>query len=213
MAPRAYYLDFVTIPLAIALVVATEYARGRIGWGWMGHAVAGVTLFTFVEYWVHRVLLHKVFWSSHHQRHHSHPVEYVTFSAWFTPAVIVASSFVVAAWGVNGGLLAGWFVGILWFYAWHHVLHHWDLNAIVFVYKGDGASNAWERETPEPTPMFKHPWLRAYAEWHELHHKDLPFNYGITHPLWDLVFGTYCTTEAGQRILRANAIKFKRRMD
>lgn len=59
----------------------------------------------------------------------------------------------------------GFVVGYIHFTGWHHVLHHADLKR-------------WPR-------------IAAYAQWHLVHHQGVPANYGITSPLFDLVFRTY----------------------
>lgn len=63
------------------------------------------------------------------------------------------------------GMLAGFLAWYCWFLAWHDVLHHYDL--------------------------IHHPLIRAYANWHLVHHRGEPTNYGITIPAWDVVFRTY----------------------
>lgn len=167
-ASRLYYVDLVVIPMAVIFVALLD----RANWSrdWLIGAAVGLYFFTFVEYWTHRTFLHCVFWSAFHQRHHRLPTEYVIFPWWYLPLMMAVPALILP-WPV----LAGWYTGMFWFYAWHHVLHHWDLR--------------------------KHPWLLAYSNWHELHHKDLPVNYGITWPLWDVIFGTYCSTERGHKLL------------
>jgi len=34
-------------------------------------------------------------------------------------------------------------------------------------------------------------WCPGCEPWHELHHKFIRCNFGITVPFWDVVFGTY----------------------
>lgn len=67
-------------------------------------------------------------------------------------------------------VFAGFTLSYCWFIAAHHVMHHCDLG--------------------------KHPLIRRYAEWHLLHHKFMRCNFGITHPFWDMVFGTYRTVNS-----------------
>jgi cyclopropane-fatty-acyl-phospholipid synthase len=62
-------------------------------------------------------------------------------------------------------VFAGFTLGYSWFIATHHALHHWDLAS--------------------------HPLIARYSRWHELHHKFIRCNFGITSPLWDAVFQTY----------------------
>lgn len=173
-----YYLDFLLLPASI--VGLTFYTRASWSWGWLAFAGFGVVLFTFVEYWVHRSLLHRIFWSAYHQRHHEHPAEFVLFPWWYMPLVFTLIFFFLSLVSLPVSMFVGFQIGAMWFFCWHHVLHHWNLQ--------------------------KHPWLLVYSCWHDLHHKDLPFNYGITHPLWDVVFGTYCSTKDGRVLLIKRAL-------
>lgn len=63
------------------------------------------------------------------------------------------------------GAFCGALVGWSYFCWWHHALHFWHLD--------------------------RHPWVRKYAAWHNVHHSGAPANYGITVPVWDWLFGTY----------------------
>lgn len=59
---------------------------------------------------------------------------------------------------------SGFTFGYVWFILIHHALHHWSHRS---------------------------KWLTWYGRWHDLHHRNIRYNFGITHPLWDLAFGTY----------------------
>jgi sterol desaturase/sphingolipid hydroxylase (fatty acid hydroxylase superfamily) len=152
-----YRMDFVLYPLLAAGIIATQ-CRGI---QWAALALAGVVLFTFVEYWTHRIVLHRFLFHGSHERHHSHPREYVVFPIWYTPAIF-AGFFVVLPLPV----FAGFVIGYCWFLIWHHVLHHVDLTR-------------W----PRPA--------QHYALWHLAHHRRDDCNFGITTNLWDYVFGSY----------------------
>lgn len=156
----AYYLDFVAYP-AISAALAALFCRS---WAWVGEALAGFVLFTFVEYWTHRVLLHRFFYHGAHERHHTHPDEFVVFPIWYVPAIFAAFALVLPV-----AIFAGFCLGYTWFVIFHHMLHHWQLE--------------------------RHPLIRAYANWHAVHHAGKPFNYGITHPGFDFLFGTYASAE------------------
>lgn len=175
--PRAYYVDFVLLPISIGLITATQFTNTFEWWGLAAH---GLVMFTMIEYLVHRFILHKVFWSNYHQRHHQHADEYVVFPWWYMPAIFIPAALLLPwAWTV------GFQIGALWYFSWHHVIHHWDLRK----------------------PGVIRRWLLAYNRFHDLHHKDLPVNYGVTSPLWDYPFGTYCSTEDGRKLLMQRALK------
>ncbi|HLL28986.1 MAG TPA: sterol desaturase family protein [Xanthobacteraceae bacterium] len=124
----------------------------------------GFVFGTFAEYWAHRTLLHVFFWHGTHERHHQHPKEYVVFPLWRLPAFFATVFLVSHAIGAEG-FFAGFTLWYCWFLLLHHMLHHLDLN--------------------------EHTWLHRYAIWHNRHHKLTHYNYGITTPFWDRMFGTY----------------------
>jgi sterol desaturase/sphingolipid hydroxylase (fatty acid hydroxylase superfamily) len=152
----AYWFDFIWAPLAVASNTAL-YARS---WSFAVLALAGFVLFTFAEYWVHRLVLHRWFYHGTHEMHHVAPSQYVTFAVWKVPAFFALMFFVMPP-----GLFMGFVLSYCWFILWHHLLHHVDLNA--------------------------RPLLAHYARWHLVHHRAARWNFGITTPLWDRVFGTY----------------------
>jgi sterol desaturase/sphingolipid hydroxylase (fatty acid hydroxylase superfamily) len=164
-----YWFDFILFPLVAATIIAFDCRSLQ----WLAWCAFGVLLFTFVEYWAHRLILHRILWHGKHERHHTHPSEYVTFPIWYVPSIF-AGFFIVMPLPV----FAGFVIGYIWFLFWHHALHHWQLE--------------------------HHPWVRAYADWHAVHHADLPYNYGITHPAFDWLFGTYVTTAQARAARKVN---------
>lgn len=157
-APLAYYFDFIVFPAVAVLIVSVS------DWslGFAAKMLGGAFLFSCAEYWVHRLALHGLFWSGHHERHHTHPREYVVFPIWFTPAIFGA--FWIA---FPTPIFAGLVVGYCWFLIWHNALHHID------------DLTRWPR------------FIQRYAVWHLAHHREETCNYGITLPIWDYCFGTY----------------------
>jgi sterol desaturase/sphingolipid hydroxylase (fatty acid hydroxylase superfamily) len=149
-----YRVDFVLYPLLAVGIIAADCRSLE----WAGLAIAGLLLFTFVEYWVHRTVLHQVFFHAAHQRHHTNPDEYVVFPIWYVPPMFAAFYIVLPL-----PVFAGFVLGYCWFLGWHHVLHHVDLTA-------------W----PRP--------VQRYGLWHLAHHRLDDCNFGITVPLWDFVF-------------------------
>lgn len=157
-----YWLDFFWPPPLIASLIALD-ART---WLWAAAFVLGFMLWTFAEYWTHRTLLHVFFWHGTHERHHLRPAEYVETIWWYTPPFFAAV--LIVAWLARDymavGIYAGFAAGYMWFLTMHHWLHHIDLK---------------ERT-----------WLHRYAIWHNRHHKFSDCNYGITTPMWDIMFRT-----------------------
>lgn len=155
-----YYLDFFLYPPIVALIAALDMRSAA----WLLWFVGGFVFWTFVEYWVHRALLHRIFWHVTHERHHKNPQEFVVFPIWQLPLFFLA----VGAGAYAIGLIpvyAGFLAGYVWFLTMHHWLHHIDLDN-------------------------QRAWLQRYAIWHNRHHKLNDRNYGITTPLWDVLFRT-----------------------
>ena len=151
-----YYFDFGLFPV-VGVVLASLTWTGP---SYLLGILSGTLLFTLIEYWTHRSILHRWFWHGYHERHHTHPAEFVPLPLWYTPLIFTGFG-LVFPYSVTVGLMLGY----MWFFGLHHLLHHVSHR--------------------------KHPWLGAYAKWHMRHHDECPCNYGITHPLWDMVFGTY----------------------
>lgn len=152
--------------MVVALVF--YFDGDRFGFLWVAAFTFGFLLWTFVEYWVHRSILHGFYWHGTHERHHNHPTEHVLFPIWYVPGLF-AMFFIFAwvlsfAWSFAFAAYGGFALGYVWFTIMHHLLHHVDL---------------------EP-----HTWLHQYAIWHNRHHKLNDRNFGITTNLWDIVFGT-----------------------
>lgn len=154
-----FWLDFGLYPLVVIALMLRE-AR-ELGAVWAALALAGFVVFTLVEYWVHRLPLHAWLYHDRHERHHTHPREYVVFPIYYS-----AAFFALAYALMPVPVFCGFALGYVWFLVWHHLLHHVDLNRV---------------------PAF----VRRYAIWHLAHHHDETCNFGITVPLWDFVFGTY----------------------
>lgn len=155
--PPLFYVDFILFPLIAVALMA----------GWWRSAIfgletgLGILLFSFIEYWVHRIALHRFLYHGRHERHHQHPAEYVTFPVWYVPAIFFGFFLAMPL-----GIFCGVVLGYCWFNYWHHILHHFDL-------------------TKWPRPV------QRYAIWHLSHHRNDDCNFGITLPIWDFLFGTY----------------------
>jgi sterol desaturase/sphingolipid hydroxylase (fatty acid hydroxylase superfamily) len=121
-----YWFDFALFPL-IAIAVIVFDCRSLDWLAWCGF---GVVLFSFVEYWTHRTLLHWVFWHSTHERHHRAPSEHVIFPLWHTPAIF-AGFFLVMPYSI----FAGFVLGYCWFLTLHHALHHWTLRGMTWLHR------------------------------------------------------------------------------
>lgn len=163
----AYYGDFVTIPVAIALL-SVPLAKTGIAW-FLTLTVAGTCFWTLAEYLLHRFAMHAFALGYRlHRPHHDHPASLeLERSSLSTPIIAAAGGMIlVLAFGfVDGGeLLIGLMAGYLGFIIVHHAVHRWTLG---------------------PSSWFYRAKLR-----HVAHHASDDCNFGVTTSFWDVVFHT-----------------------
>jgi len=138
---------------------------------------AGVALWTLTEYWLHRKVFH---WDPDHPLghrlhfiihgvHHDHPNDRLRLVMPPSASLPLAALFFGAFWLVFGlpaayPLFAGFLIGYLIYDYTHYYLHH-------FVPKSNLG--------------------RRLREQHMRHHfQDHRFGFGVSSPLWDVVFRT-----------------------
>lgn len=168
-----YYADFVVYPVVIVGLAAAglRHATWQNRTEWLCAAVAGFVTWTFMEYVLHRSVLHKkTYFAPMHGQHHASPLAYIGTPAWVSVTVL-SVVFLLPVWrwlgfDVADGLTVGVMAGYWWYGIVHHVVHH----------HANTASPSYFNE------------LRA---WHMRHHySPRSGNFGVTTPLWDHVFGT-----------------------
>jgi dihydroceramide fatty acyl 2-hydroxylase len=164
------------VPVIAALVVLGA-RDGQGAWTIVALALAGLLLWTLSEYWLHRKVFH---WDPDHPLghrlhfiihgvHHDHPNDRLRLVMPPGASIPLAALFFAVFWLVFGlptayPLFAGFLVGYLAYDYTHYYLHH-------FVPK----SNLGKR-------------LR---EQHMRHHfQDHRYGFGVSTPLWDVVFRT-----------------------
>lgn len=172
-------------PVAI-LAVVFEFSSGRISEYGLGYLPIGfgigLFLWTFAEYTLHRFLFHyeprseqgKRIFFLFHGVHHAQPqckTRLVMPPVVSIPMALVmygilyvlfAVLFGVAHW--VGPVLSGFITGYLFYDLTHYATHHFPMR------KG-----IWK-------------WLKRYHMQH--HYKTPNQRYGVSSPLWDVVFGT-----------------------
>jgi len=163
----------------VPVVIAMEWlgaARGYGAWQLIGLSLAGIAIWTLTEYWLHRLFFH---WEPDnacrrmhfiiHGIHHDHPNDKLRLVMPPSVSIPLAALFFLAFSAVFGSpaafpLFGGFIFGYLCYDYTHYYVHH-------FVPK----SNLGKR-------------LR---EQHMRHHfQDHRFGYGVSSPLWDVVFRT-----------------------
>lgn len=159
MSSAAYYLDFFTAPLLMLIAV-------YIGPFHLGQAVAGLLLWSLVEYLVHRFLFHALY-RREHWTHHVDVLAYIGVSSWKTSSSY--AGLLVLAWSTGlTSVFAGVMAGYVCYISLHYIMHrprHWA-----------------------------HRFIPRLVANHDLHHrKGIEKNFGVSSPLWDYVLRTYTT--------------------
>lgn len=177
------WLPFVLYaPLIVRLLLAHRSA-GLLHLAWP--VLAGVLLWTLVEYVLHRFGLHlpqhsrawRVAYFLVHGHHHADPRDPERLVAALPQsALLLALVYGLATLALDGAaaaaLLAGTTLGYLAYEAAHWGIHH----------------------VRRPGPL-----LRRLARHHLAHHGDPTSRYGISSPLWDVLCGTLPRARAATR--------------
>jgi dihydroceramide fatty acyl 2-hydroxylase len=162
------------------VVVAMEWLgadRGYAAWQLALLTLAGVGVWTLTEYWLHRLVFH---WEPDnafgrrmhfiiHGIHHDHPNDKMRLVMPPSVSIPLAALFFGGFWLIFGSpaafsLFAGFIFGYLVYDYTHYYVHH-------FVPKSDLG--------------------KQLREQHMRHHfQDHRFGYGVSSPLWDVVFRT-----------------------
>ena len=155
------------VGIALVLLAAGLYGRHAPISG-VAIFVAGIALFTFVEYAFHRWLFHGPFsmFERGHTRHHEQPEGYDALPFFLPPVAM--------------GVLAVLLTGVMT-----------RSNALLFAaavaagYALYGASHSVMHAR-----RFRSLPLRRWAGAHHVHHHHPHTNFGVTSPFWDVVFRT-----------------------
>ncbi len=168
-----YYADFVVYPVVIfGLATAVlPHASWQNRTEWLGCAVAGFVIWTLLEYFLHRSVLHrKTYFAPMHGEHHASPLAFIGTPAWVSVSVLSAGILLPVWWWVGFNVADGLTFGVMSGYWWYGIVHH-------FIHH---ASN-------DSSPSYFND-LRA---WHMRHHySPKNGNFGVTTSIWDHVFGT-----------------------
>ncbi len=173
LSKLSYYSDFVVYPLLAVALAAVRI--DHMPWAgvteWLCAGTAGLLLWTWMEYVLHRIALHRMAcFSAMHGLHHAAPLSLVGTPTWVSIPIIILGILSPAWWvfgfNVADGLTVGVMIGYWWYGIVHHVIHH----------RANKTSPAYFND------------LRT---WHMRHHySPKGGNFGVTTSLWDHVFGT-----------------------
>jgi sterol desaturase/sphingolipid hydroxylase (fatty acid hydroxylase superfamily) len=168
----AYFLDFAIAPIGAAALIGFAIAhRDGESVAMMALSLpAGLFLWSIVEYWVHRLLFHGgTPFEPMHEQHHALPKDMIGAASWVTfPGFSIAWFLASIAGGqaLGGMITAGLILGYLLYCTIHVSMHHAD--AFGFGRYG-----------------------QMMMRLHRAHHRGGKGNFGVSSPLWDIVFRTY----------------------
>jgi sterol desaturase/sphingolipid hydroxylase (fatty acid hydroxylase superfamily) len=163
----SYYADFMVTPVIVLTLALLSIPFGSDRPALIAAFVAGLVLWTFVEYWTHRALFHHVFRRAH-DLHHIRPRGFDAAPWWMTMAIqagLGVASIGVLGWSIGAGAFLGLEVGYFAYIAVHDRIHH-----------GRKARSGH---------------MARLARAHAIHHRGVEANFGVVTTAWDRVFGTY----------------------
>ena len=172
MTPFTFFLDFYVYPVIILFCLSTALLYVSL-LQMIVLAVAGLAIWTFAEYLLHRFVLHHwPYFVDMHMAHHDETQEMIGAPTIFSLAFFYVTTFVPLWLGFGTGialpLFAGFIAGYLAFDAVHYSVHH---------------------------VQGQNKLLRTWKKIHAIHHHgDADRNYGVLTDFWDRVFGTYSPT-------------------
>jgi dihydroceramide fatty acyl 2-hydroxylase len=176
---RPWHVVAIWVPFSLWMTWLAFQRGGESAGGYAIFFPLGVLAWTLVEYGLHRGVFHfepradsdfqkDVSWLIH-GIHHDYPWDADRLVMPPTAAALIA---VLLWWPAKlafAGHAYAWFAGVVMGYVWYDLTHYYLHHAIPKSAAGK--------------------WMRKY---HLVHHFKTPHvRYGITTPLWDLVFGTY----------------------
>jgi sterol desaturase/sphingolipid hydroxylase (fatty acid hydroxylase superfamily) len=173
LSKLGYYSDFFIYPAGVvalaAIAVLDMTWAGAVEWA--GAGIAGLVLWTLMEYVLHRHTLHRWrYFSPMHGLHHATPLAFIGTPTWMSVSILCVAIFLPSWWGFGFNVADGLMVGVMSGYWWYGVVHH------LIHHRSELASSGYWNE------------LRA---WHLRHHySPKSGNFGVTTAVWDHVFGT-----------------------
>jgi sterol desaturase/sphingolipid hydroxylase (fatty acid hydroxylase superfamily) len=184
-----YYAEiFVYPPLAVTLAVAAwRGPHSLFHLGWLAEILIGTVIWTLIEYFIHRVLLHSVpVLKRMHGMHHASPTAFVGTPVW-TSLTGFAVGALLPLWWLAGletacCVTAGLMLGYVWYLLVHDAVHRWPLDKKSLYYAAK---------------------LR-----HMRHHfEGGNGNFGVTVAVWDRLFGTFVEPSTLNRPWRGSQVR------
>jgi sterol desaturase/sphingolipid hydroxylase (fatty acid hydroxylase superfamily) len=171
----AYWADFVVYGLVVMLLSGVLLMAGPAARGGelLLCVICGLAGWTFLEYVLHRFVLHGVQpFRDWHAAHHARPTALIGTPSLLSASLILLLIFLPAWWLADlwraCAITLGMVAGFLGYSFTHHATHFWRAES------GPGSR-----------------WLRQRKLWHAVHHHARrPGCYGVTTSFWDHVFGS-----------------------
>jgi len=167
----AYRADFLVYGITIS-ILAVFLAITAPSDAWQKILVLvllGLAGWTFVEYVLHRFVLHGLQpFKRWHLEHHRRPAALICTPTILSSSLIALLVFLPSLllsdlWSASA-LTLGLLIGYMGYAVVHHAIHHWH------------GKNAW---------------LKQLKRWHGMHHHSSEFvGYGVTSAFWDHALGT-----------------------
>ena len=161
----------------VVLTAALVYYQPQGAWRMtLGFFVAGFLSWTLIEYFLHRCIMHGLQpYKSWHEEHHRRPLALIVtpFAMSASTALAIVGIALWAAPTIAAGLSysLGMLIGYCLFTGTHHAVHHFRLRGRWFL---------WQKRR------------------HAIHHAYPECNYGVSSPLWDVIFRTRAHQVYGQ---------------
>ena len=163
-----YFADFAIYLVVIVLlpIYLVDFAPAQILSRIALSVLAGLALWSLIEYAMHRLIFHGLEpFQRMHGAHHHHPQALIA-----TPTLVSAALILLLVWlpatllggfwlgcGLTLGVTLGYFVyGVV-----HHAVHHWRARSA---------------------------WMQQRKLLHAIHHRFPHYNYGVTLSFWDRIF-------------------------
>jgi sterol desaturase/sphingolipid hydroxylase (fatty acid hydroxylase superfamily) len=172
MTRSMFFLDFYVYPalIILSLFLAFHTIQQSDVPRLLGLVLLGYVVWTFVEYVVHRFVLHHILgFREAHKVHHDAPYDLIG-----TPTILSVSAFYFLGYwplaeilgrSMAMAILAGLLTGYLSYVFVHYALHHMGSHGLSRV--------------------------KRLKRRHALHHQFQVINFGVTTDIWDRVFGTF----------------------
>ncbi|MEO6874740.1 MAG: sterol desaturase family protein [Opitutaceae bacterium] len=171
LSRASFFADFYVYPSLAAVFVAFAliYHPHR----WIAVTVAffvGIATWTFVEYIMHRWVLHHLTWiKDQHAKHHDDAKALIGTPTWLSLVVMLILVLGPAAtytdFSIALSFTAGLMLGYLGYTLAHYVVHHWASRPNSYLFR-----------------------LKQRHALH--HHYDDLGNFGVSNGFWDYVFRT-----------------------